>query len=234
MPRSKPDLFLTVPTAIDPQTYTRSDLITPPCYVVSAPPPLVTPRPLLSRQSSSSTATSGSSTSEGDFDFDSEDSPLRIDTSPWAANQESLIHPAQFDENSMPLSPFEFTKPSLSLPTKPSQSALQNNNCRSHRSVAATRRRLLKLARESQKEDRMDIDCTGASSAMLTYHLFHNGANTSVARARSHPYARFDQPSSPFFRDLQFQHLPLASPFHEKRFELPLSPIPNPSEEAVI
>ena len=234
MVRSKPELFLTVPSAVDPQTYTSSDLITPPYHVVSAPPPLATPRPLPSRQSSSSTSTSRSSASESsDFDFDSNDSPLRLDTSPWTMDSDAVM--THIDE---PVCPFELSKPSPSLSSKLSQSALQNNGSRGHRSLAATRRRLLKLARETytpHKDDRMEIDSNAPSSAMLKYHLFFlKYPNDSVARARSHPYARFAQPPSPFLTDVQFQNLPLASPFHEKKFDIPLSPSPNPMEETTM
>jgi len=160
-------LFLTVPTSIEPQTFTRSDLITPPCYVVSAPPPLVTPRPIPPRDSPSSSKTTRSTSSECDFDLgDSEDSPLWKDRSSWDVDQESSMLPVQLDENSMQLIPFEFTKLSFSLTNKFSQSAPQNSH-RGHRSVAATRRCLLRLARENSKEDRMDIDSVGSPSITL-------------------------------------------------------------------
>lgn len=60
-------------------------------------------------------------------------------------------------------------------------------------------------------------------------HLAMTKADCSMARSRAHPYARFNRPlASPFIRELQLHGLPLASPFHEKQFDLPLpSPVPS-------
>jgi hypothetical protein len=86
MVRAKPDLFLTVPNAFDSETYSRADLITPPCYIVSAPPPLVTPA--LSRSSS----LSNSSQSDSDCEFeDEEEVPLRSDAAPWTEDQDEAL-----------------------------------------------------------------------------------------------------------------------------------------------
>jgi hypothetical protein len=132
---------------------------------------LVTPRPILSRQSSSSTTTTtGSTSSEYKFDFGSHDSPLRTDMSPRTINHEPPVIPPQIEENSMCLSPFEFTKAQWSLTTKFSQSTFQSNKGR--RSVAATRRRLLRLAKENQQEDRMDVDSIGSPSIQLRHYTY--------------------------------------------------------------
>jgi hypothetical protein len=77
----------------------------------------------------------------------------------------------------------------------------------------------------------MDIDPLDSSSALSWYLLSGSRANYSMARTRSHPYARYNQSlSSPCIKELQMHGLPLASPFHEKQFDLPTSPSPDPSE----
>jgi hypothetical protein len=88
MVRTKPDLFLTVPNTLDANNYTRSDLITPPCYIVTAPPPLLTPA--LSRSSSLSTNTTQS---ESDFEYDEDEVevPLGTDAAPWTPDQDEAL-----------------------------------------------------------------------------------------------------------------------------------------------
>jgi hypothetical protein len=88
MVRVKPDLFLTVPNALESASLSRADLITPPCYVVSAPPPLVTPA--LSRSSSVSTAASQSD-SDCELDDDEDEVSLRIDAVPWTQDQDHAL-----------------------------------------------------------------------------------------------------------------------------------------------
>jgi len=87
MVRAKPSLFLTVPTTLNEETLTRSDLITPPCYVVSAPPPLVTP---VRSRSSSLSARSSQSESDGELEED-EDVEIRSDSSPWTRDQDEAL-----------------------------------------------------------------------------------------------------------------------------------------------
>ena len=89
MVRAKPSLFLTVPNALDADTYSRADLITPPCYIVSAPPPMLTPA--LSRSSSLST---NSSQSESDCEFeddDEEEISLKTDAALWTVDQDEAL-----------------------------------------------------------------------------------------------------------------------------------------------
>lgn len=88
MVRAKPSLFLTVPNPLDAHTYSRADLITPPCYIVSAPPPMLTSA--LSRSSSVST---NSSQSESDCEFDEDDDEvsLKTDAAPWTSDQDEAL-----------------------------------------------------------------------------------------------------------------------------------------------
>ena len=88
MVRAKRELFLTVPKALDSETYLCADLITPPSYIVSAPPPLVTPS--LSRSSSLSTNTSQS---ESDCELEDEEDEvfLRSDAVPWTIDQDEAL-----------------------------------------------------------------------------------------------------------------------------------------------
>ena len=88
MVRAKPELFLTVPNALDSEIYSRADLITPPCYIVSVPPPMVTPA--LSRSSSLSTNTS---LSESDCELEDEEDEmsLRSDALPWTIDQDEAL-----------------------------------------------------------------------------------------------------------------------------------------------
>jgi hypothetical protein len=88
MVRVKPDLFLTVPNALESASLSRADLITPPCYIISAPPPLVTPA--LSRSSSVSTAASQSD-SDCELDDDEDEVSLRIDAAPWTQDQDHAL-----------------------------------------------------------------------------------------------------------------------------------------------
>ena len=88
MVRAKPSLYLTVPNALESETVSRADLITPPCYVVSAPPPLVTPA--LSRSSSLSTNTSQSE-SDFELDDDEEEVSIRNDAAPWTIDQDQAL-----------------------------------------------------------------------------------------------------------------------------------------------
>jgi hypothetical protein len=77
----------------------------------------------------------------------------------------------------------------------------------------------------------MDIDPLDSSSALSRCGFSLTVTDYSMARSRAHPYARFSQPlASPFIKELQLHGLPLASPFHEKQFDLP-SPLPIPSGE---
>jgi len=77
----------------------------------------------------------------------------------------------------------------------------------------------------------MDIDPLDSSSALSRFNVEKLGVNCSMARKKSHPYARYNQPlSMPAVKELQLHGLPLASPFHEKQFDLPSSPSPCPSE----
>lgn len=88
MVREKPDLFLTVPNAFDLAAYSHTDLITPPYYIVSTPPPLVTPA--LSRSSSVST---NASQSESDYEFedDEEEVSPRRNSAPWTIDQDEAL-----------------------------------------------------------------------------------------------------------------------------------------------
>ena len=87
MVRTKPDLFLMVPNSFDANCFSREDLITPPCYIVTSPPPLLTPT--LSRSSSLSTNTSQS---ESDLEFDDDvEVPLRTDAAPWTQDQDEAL-----------------------------------------------------------------------------------------------------------------------------------------------
>jgi hypothetical protein len=88
MVRAKPSLFLTVPNALDAHSYSRADLITPPCYIVSAPPPVITPA--LSRSSSLSTNSSPSE-SDCEFEGDDEEISLRTDAAPWTIDQDEAL-----------------------------------------------------------------------------------------------------------------------------------------------
>jgi hypothetical protein len=88
MVRTKPDLFLTVPNALDADNYTRSDLITPPCYIVTAPPPILTPS--LSRSSSLSTNTTQSD-SDCEYEDDEVEVSLRNDAAPWTPDQDEAL-----------------------------------------------------------------------------------------------------------------------------------------------
>jgi hypothetical protein len=184
MVRAKPDLFLTVPNTLDAETYTRSDLITPPCYIVTAPPPLLTPA--LSRSSSLSTSTSHS---ESDFEDDDEDMEvsLRIDAAPWTEDQDAALlnvhrhmkkliqtYAAHLDGPAVPSAPFDVSRPPPTVAAKISRNAIHINGWRGRRSVASTRRRLLKLAREKYtgyQGDRMDLDPLDSSSALSMYPL---------------------------------------------------------------
>ena len=77
----------------------------------------------------------------------------------------------------------------------------------------------------------MDIDPLDSSCALSRYIVEKLGVDCSMARTRSHPYARYNQPlSTPTVKELQLHGLPLASPFHEKQFDLPSSPSPCASE----
>ena len=88
MVRAKPDLYLTVSNALDSETLTRADLITAPCYIVSTPPPLVTPT--LSRSSSLSTNTSHSE-SDFEWDDDNEEVTTLSDGAPWTIAQDEAL-----------------------------------------------------------------------------------------------------------------------------------------------
>lgn len=88
MVRAKPDLYLTVPNALESETVSRADLITPPCYIVSAPPPLDTPA--LSRSSSLSTNTSLSE-SDCELDDEEEEVSIRNDAAPWTIDQDEAL-----------------------------------------------------------------------------------------------------------------------------------------------
>ena len=89
MVRVKPDLFLTVPNAIEGKRYSRADtLITPPCYVVSAPPPAVTP--MIPRSNSCGTDASPS-TLDSDIDDEEEEEEMLEKESPWTADQDELL-----------------------------------------------------------------------------------------------------------------------------------------------
>ena len=88
MVRVKPDLFLTVPNALESASLSRANLITPPYYIVSAPPPLVTPA--LSRSSSVSTAASQSD-SDCELDEDEDEVSLKIDAAPWTQDQDQAL-----------------------------------------------------------------------------------------------------------------------------------------------
>jgi hypothetical protein len=185
MVRAKPDLFLTVPDTLDADTFTRSDLITPPCYIVTAPPPLLTPA--LSRSSSLSTNTSQS---ESDFEDEEDevDVSLGIDAAPWTEDQDAALlnvrphmtkliqtYAAHLDGPAVPSAPFDVSRPPPTVAAKISRNAIHSNGWRGRRSVASTRRRLLKLAREKYTEyqgDRMDLDPLDSSSALSMYPLF--------------------------------------------------------------
>lgn len=88
MVRAKPELFLNVPNALDSESYSRADLITPPCYIASAPPPMVTPA--LSRSSSLST---NKSLSESDCEIDDEEDEISLqsDALPWTTDQDEAL-----------------------------------------------------------------------------------------------------------------------------------------------
>jgi hypothetical protein len=86
MVRSKPELVLAVPNALDAEMCTRADLVTPPCYIVSVPPPLVTPAH--SRSSSLSKVTSQS---ESDCELGDEDEgSLKSNVASWTRDQDEL------------------------------------------------------------------------------------------------------------------------------------------------
>ena len=89
MVRTKPSLFLTVPNALDAHTYSRADLITPPCHIVSAPPPMLTPA--LSRSSSISMNSSRSESDCEIFDEDDEEISLKTDAAPWTIDQDQAL-----------------------------------------------------------------------------------------------------------------------------------------------
>jgi hypothetical protein len=87
MPRAKPSLFLTVPNAFDAHTYSRADLITPPCYIVSCPPPLATPA------IRSSTLSPNTSQSESDCELEDDEAEisLKADAAPWTIDQDEAL-----------------------------------------------------------------------------------------------------------------------------------------------
>ena len=87
MVRTKPDLFLTVPKGLDSETYPHADMITPPCYIVSAPPPLT---PALSRSSSLSANTSQSE-SDCELEDEEDEVSLRSDVAPWTIDQDEAL-----------------------------------------------------------------------------------------------------------------------------------------------
>jgi hypothetical protein len=87
MPRAKPSLFLTVPNAFDAQTYSRADLITPPCYIVSCPPPLATP----AIRSSSLSPNTSQSESDCELEDDEAEVSLKTDAAPWTVDQDEAL-----------------------------------------------------------------------------------------------------------------------------------------------
>jgi len=88
MVRAKPSLFLTVPNALDAATLSPADLITPPCYIVSHPPPLAAPA--LSRSSSVSTSTSHSE-SDCELEDDEDEVSIGTDAAPWTPDQDEAL-----------------------------------------------------------------------------------------------------------------------------------------------
>ena len=87
MVRAKPELYLTLSNTVDADTSPLSELITPECYIVSAPPPLVTPA--LSRSSSLSTNRSQSD-SDSELD-DDDDVALGNDAAIWTPDQDEAL-----------------------------------------------------------------------------------------------------------------------------------------------
>lgn len=86
MVRAKPELVLTVPNALEARMCSRADLVTPPCYVVSSPPPLVAPAPW--RSSSLSKVTSQL---DSDCELEDEDEVyLNNDSTQWPTDQDKL------------------------------------------------------------------------------------------------------------------------------------------------
>ena len=76
---------------------------------------------------------------------------------------------AHLDGPALPSAPFELSRPPPSVATQISRSAIRSHGWRGHRSVSATRRRLLKLAREKYMEDkgeRIAVDPLDSSSVL--------------------------------------------------------------------
>ena len=236
MVRAKPELFLTVPNALDLEMYSRADLITPPCYIVSAPPPFLTPA--LSRSSSLSTNISQSE-SDCELEDEEEDVCLRSDPIPWTIDQDDALlsvfsfptiadyqnYSAESGRPALPSVPFEASRPPTSVAARPlgapfvvvvgevvdqyRQRADDSSNWRTTTTWKITRNIW------------QSIHSTCLSFFQGT-HISKDDTNESVLRVSSHPYARSNLPFGS--KELHLRCTPLASPFPRKQLDFPSSP----------